>query len=103
MADVTEEIKDFMARNYEAGYEKRHREAQERQREIAKMSQNQRSVEGLGRPAMVVDPVIYREWVAKEGKEVWKDPKFRKRMAQEHPEMVSKSGGTGKVQVGYGS
>ena len=103
MADVTEEIRDYMARKYEEGYEQRHREAQERQREIAKHTQDQRSVDGLGAPVMVVDSRIHKEWIRKEGKEIWKDPEFRRRMARDHPEMVSKSSGTGKTMVGYGS
>lgn len=101
--DITEQVKEYMARKHDEGYEKRLKEAEENQREIAKHSQNQRSIEGLGRPVMNVDSRVYREWVAKEGKDIWKDKSFRKYMERNNPEMKAKSGGTGKTMVGYGS
>ncbi len=52
---------------------------------------------------MEVDSKVYHEWTRKEGKEIWKDPSFRKYISEKNPELKIKSGGTGKTQVGYGS
>ena len=103
MSDITEQIRDHLARQADEGGKQRLYEAQERQRQIAAQNQNRRSIDGVGRPAMEVDTQVYQEWIRKEGKEIWKDPAFRKRMARENPELVVRSQGTGKVQVGYGS
>ena len=75
----------------------------EAQREIARQNQGRRSMDGLGRAVMEVDQRVYNEWTRKEGKEIWKDKSFREYIARENPELKVKSGGTGKVQVGYGS
>lgn len=96
-------MREHMARQYEASHERRHAEAVERQREIARSSGERRSVEGLGRATMEVDQRVYNEWTRKEGKEIWKDKSFRKWIAKENPELAVKSKGTGKVMVGYGS
>jgi len=52
---------------------------------------------------MEIDSKVYNEWTRREGKEIWKDPDFRKSMAKNNPELRVKSQGTGKIQVGYGS
>lgn len=103
MADITDQIKDKLAKDHYESFDKRHSEASRRQREIAKQNQGRRSVEGLGRATMEVDSKVYQEWTRREGKEIWKDPDFRKYMARNNPELRVKSGGTGKTQVGYGS
>lgn len=104
MKDITEEIKDHMARKYNARQLRELQEAQERQREIARQNRGTRkSMDGVGAPVMEVDSKVYHEWCRKEGKEIWKDPAFRRRMAREHPELVVKARGTGRTQVGYGS
>jgi hypothetical protein len=103
MADITQEVRDKLAQAHIDSYERRHAEAIQRQREIAKHNQDRRSVNGMGRPVMEVDNKVYQEWTKREGKEIWKDPDFRKYMARNNPELRVKSGGTGKTQVGYGS
>jgi hypothetical protein len=101
MADITDQIRDSLAERYEKGFDKSLKEATQRQREIARQGGERRSVEGMGRPVMEVDNKVYQEWVRKEGKEVWRDPKFRKWIGDRNPELKAKS--RGKVQVGYGS
>jgi DNA repair photolyase len=103
MSDYSEQLRDKLAREHYESYHKSHGEAAARQREIARQNQNRKSVDGIGRPIMEVDSKVYHEWTRKEGKEIWKDPSFRKYISEKNPELKVKSGGTGKTQVGYGS
>ena len=103
MADVTEQIKDSLSRKYRDNFDADLAKATERQKQIAASQGQRKSVEGLGRPVMEVDNRVYNEWVRKEGKEVWRDPKFRKWIGDRNPELRTQSGGTGKTVVGYGS
>jgi hypothetical protein len=103
MADITDKVRDSLVNRYEKNFDRSLGEATERQREIARQQGERRSVEGMGRPVMEVDNKVYQEWVQKEGKEVWRDPKFRKWIGDRNPELKARSSGTGKVQVGYGS
>lgn len=92
-----------MARRLNSRQRRELEEATARQKEIARANQGRRrSVDGLGAPVMEVDSKVYHAWGRKEGYEVWKDPKFRKRMAEKHPELLTKAGGTGRTQVGHG-
>jgi hypothetical protein len=103
MSDYTEAMKEALARQYNGSYDERLARATERQKEIARQNQGRKSMNGLGRATMEVDSKVYQEWVKKEGKEIWKDPKFRKYISEKNPELKVKSEGTGKIQVGYGS
>lgn len=104
MADITDQVREKLANRHIDSYDQRHAEAIKRQAEIAKQNRDgKRSVEGLGRATMEIDSKVYNEWTRREGKEIWKDPEFRKYMAKNNPELRVKSQGTGKIQVGYGS
>lgn len=103
MADITQEVRDKLAQQHIDSFDERHADAVSRQREIAKHNQNRRSIDGVGRPVMEVDNKVYQEWTRREGKQIWKDPEFRRYMARNNPELKVNSKGTGKVQVGYGS
>lgn len=103
MSDITDQIRDSLAKKYEQGFDKSLAEATQRQKEIAAQNQNRRSMDGVGRATMEVDSKVYNEWVKREGKEIWKDKDFRKWIGDRNPELRVKSGGTGRTQVGYGS
>ena len=103
MSDYTEAMKEALARKYNGSHEERLASATERQKEIARQNRDRKSMNGIGRATMEVDNKVYQEWVKKEGKEIWKDPKFRKYISDKNPELKVNSKGTGKIQVGYGS
>jgi len=103
MSDYTEAVKEALANKYNSSREEILARAEQRQRELARDNQSRRSIDGIGRATMEVDNKVYQEWVRKEGKEIWKDPGFRKYIADKNPDLKVKSGGTGKIQVGYGS
>tara|TARA_X000001382_G_scaffold90963_1_gene65571 strand:- start:1323 stop:1634 length:312 start_codon:yes stop_codon:yes gene_type:complete len=103
MADITDQYREHLAKQYEGSYEERNAQAVKRQREIAQQSQGRKSVEGLGQAVMEVDATVHQEWIKKEGSQIWKDPEFRKYMAKNNPELKVKNQGSGKIQVGYGS
>ena len=98
-----EQLRDYIAAKYNGNAERYQKEAKDRQRGIAADNQERRSMDGLGRPVMEVDQRVYQEWTQKEGKEIWKDKGFQKYITGKNPELVVKTKGTGKVQVGYGS
>ena len=103
MSDYTEAVKEALVNKYNSSREEILARAEQRQRELARDNQSRRSIDGIGRATMEVDNKVYQEWVRKEGKEIWKDPSFRKYIADKNPDLKVKSGGTGKIQVGYGS
>ena len=45
----------------------------------------------LGQLTLVVDPVIYEEMRREHGRDCWRDPDFRRRMAKLNPEMNVRS------------
>lgn len=78
-------------------------QARIRQQQIAKFyHQNKpRAIEGLGAHEMAVDPFWIGYWNMKMGRQVWADPDFRKWLCREDEAFKVRSGGTGKIQVGY--
>jgi len=103
MSDYSDQLRDRLAKDHYEGYESSHGEAARRQKQIASQNQNRKSINGIGKPVMEVDSKVYHEWTRREGKEVWKDPNFRRYISEKNPELKVKSQGTGKIQVGYGS
>ena len=61
-----------------------------------------KSVDGLGRLRMEVDPTSYHFWGHKLGYECWKDKGFLREYERDNPECRVDCGGT-RLQVGYGS
>lgn len=59
-----------------------------------------KSVEGLGRLRMRVDPTLYHHWGAKYGYDCWRDNGFLKEVERDNPEVRVKCGGT-RLQFGY--
>ena len=103
MSDYSDQLRDRLAKDHYEGYESSHSEAARRQKQIASQNQNRKSINGIGKPVMEVDSKVYHEWTRREGKEIWKDPNFRKYISEKNPELKVKAQGTGKIQVGYGT
>lgn len=75
--------------------------AEVHQKRIAKDSQQDlRSIDGIGRLRMRIDPTLYHHWGAKLGYECWKDSQFLREVERDNPEVRVKCGGT-KLQVGF--
>lgn len=75
--------------------------AEVHQKRIAKDSQQDlRSIDGIGRLRMRIDPTLYHHWGVKLGYECWKDSQFLREVERDNPEVRVKCGGT-KLQVGF--
>ena len=87
MSDYTEQAREHLAKQVEANQRRSLAEATARQRQIAADGRERKAVAGLGKAVMEVDKRVYNEWVRKEGKEIWRDPKFRKWIGEKNPEL----------------
>mgnify|MGYP001587434522 FL=1 len=71
-----------------------------RQRHVAhSLNRERKSLNGLGRVRMEVDPYVYHYWGNRLGYQCWRDPQFLREMERDNPEMRVKCSGT-KTQVG---
>ena len=72
------------------------------QKKIAKQTSinDFKSVDGIGRLRMRVDPTLYHYWGHKLGYGCWKDSQFLREVERDNPEVRVKSGGT-RLQVGF--
>lgn len=59
-----------------------------------------RSIDGVGRLRMRVDPTVYHYWGQRIGYGCWRDEAFLRRFEQDNPEVKVQCGGT-RLQVGY--
>ena len=62
--------------------------------------EDRKSIDGVGRLRMRVDPTHFHYWGQKLGYQCWSDKGFLKDVERVHPELKVKCGGT-KAQVGY--
>lgn len=71
------------------------------QKKIAKQTSinDFKSVDGIGRLRMRVDPTLYHYWGHKVGYGCWKDSQFLREIERDNPEVRVKCGGT-RLQVG---
>jgi hypothetical protein len=65
-------------------------------------SRDHKSIDGIGRLRMRVDPTLYHHWGAKYGYGCWRDNGFLKEVERDNPEVRVKCGGT-RLQIGYSS
>lgn len=72
------------------------------QRRIAKQSNeiDRKSIDGIGRLRMRIDPTLYHFWGAKLGYDCWRDAQFLREVERDNPEVRVKCGGT-RLQVGF--
>jgi len=96
-AQLRQDVVKELATGYHADLVK----AEVHQKRIAKDSQQDlRSIDGIGRLRMRIDPTLYHHWGAKLGYECWKDSQFLREVERDNPEVRVKCGGT-KLQVGF--
>jgi hypothetical protein len=76
-------------------------DAKVRQAEAAASGEH-RSIEGIGRLRLNIDPLYYHFWGKKLGYQCWRDPQFLREFERDNPQCRVKCGGT-KLQVGFGT
>lgn len=96
------DLKKAVIEEFRTGISKQIVDATIEQKRIAKdnNSHNFRSIEGIGRLRMRIDPTLYHKWGQKYGYDCWKDNQFLNEIERDNPEVRVKCGGT-RLQFGY--
>ncbi len=99
--DLPGELRRAVIKEFESGIQKDWVQAGIQQKRIAKDSQTDlRSVDGIGRLRMRIDPTLYHAWGTKYGYDCWKDSQFLKEVERDNPEVRVRCGAT-RLQVGF--
>lgn len=100
--DLPGDLRSQVVNEFKSGYRKEWVNAGIQQKKIAKQTSinDFRSVDGIGRLRMRVDPTLYHYWGHKLGYGCWKDSQFLREIERDNPEVRVKSGGT-RLQVGF--
>lgn len=99
--DLPGDLRRAVIKEFESGIQKEWVQAGIQQKRIAKDSQTDlRSVDGIGRLRMRIDPTLYHAWGTKYGYDCWKDSQFLREIERDNPEVRVKCGGT-RLQVGW--
>jgi len=95
-------IKKAVIEEFRTGASKEIVDATIEQKRIAKANTKHefRSIEGIGRLRMRVDPTLYHKWGQQYGYDCWRDNQFLNEIERDNPEVRVKCGGT-KLQFGY--
>jgi hypothetical protein len=75
-------------------------DAWKRQDEIAREAGEHRSMDGLGRVRMMVDPTAFHYWGQRLGYQCWNDSQFLREFERDNPAVRVKCGGT-RVMTGW--
>lgn len=96
------DLKKAVIEEFRTGISKQIVDATIEQKRIAKdnNSRDFRSIEGIGRLRMRIDPTLYHKWGQKYGYDCWKDNQFLNEIERDNPEVRVKCGGT-RLQFGY--
>lgn len=96
------DLKKAVIEEFRTGISKQIVDATIEQKRIAKdnNSHNFRSIEGIGRLRMRIDPTLYHKWGQKYGYDCWKDNQFLNEIERDNSEVRVKCGGT-RLQFGY--
>jgi hypothetical protein len=102
MDDLPGNLRQQVVEELKTGHRKEWVNAGIQQKKIAKQTSiNEfKSVDGIGRLRMRVDPTLYHYWGHKVGYGCWKDAQFLREIERDNPEVRVKSGGT-RLQVGF--
>jgi len=93
--DLPGELRLAVIKEFQKGIQKDWVKAGIDQKRIAKDSQRDiRSVDGIGRLRMRIDPTLYHTWGTKYGYDCWKDSQFLKEVERDNPEVRVRSTGT---------
>ena len=99
--DMPGELRRAVIKEFETGIQKDWVQAGIQQKRIARESQTEiRSIDGIGRLRMRIDPTLYHAWGTKYGYDCWKDSQFLREVERDNPEVRVKCGGT-RLQVGW--
>ena len=100
--DLPGDLRTQVVNEFKSGYRKEWVNAGIQQKKIAKQTSinDFKSVDGIGRLRMRVDPTLYHYWGHKLGYGCWKDSQFLREVERDNPEVRVKSGGT-RLQVGF--
>ena len=100
--DLPGDLRNQVVNEFKTGYRKEWVNAGIQQKKIAKQTSinDFKSVDGIGRLRMRVDPTLYHYWGHKLGYGCWKGSQFLREIERDNPEVRVKSGGT-RLQVGF--
>lgn len=99
--DLPGELRIAVIKEFQKGIQKDWVKAGIDQKRIAKDSQQDiRSIDGIGRLRMRIDPTLYHAWGTRLGYDCWRDGQFLREVERDNPEVRVKSGGT-RLQVGF--
>jgi hypothetical protein len=99
--DLPGELRIAVIKEFQRGIQKDWVKAGIDQKRIAKDSQRDiRSIDGIGRLRMRIDPTLYHAWGTRLGYDCWRDGQFLREVERDNPEVRVKSGGT-RLQVGF--
>ena len=99
--DLPGELRRAVIKEFQTGIQKDWVKAGIDQKRIAKDSDRDiRSVDGIGRLRMRIDPTLYHAWGHKVGYDCWKDSQFLKEVERDNPEVRVRCGAT-RLQVGW--
>ena len=99
--DLPGELRIAVIKEFQRGIQKDWVQAGIDQKRIAKDSQRDiRSIDGMGRLRMRIDPTLYHAWGTRLGYDCWRDGQFLREVERDNPEVRVKSGGT-RLQVGF--
>ena len=99
--DLPGELRIAVIKEFQKGIQKDWVQAGIDQKRIAKDSQRDiRSIDGIGRLRMRIDPTLYHAWGTRLGYDCWRDGQFLREVERDNPEVRVKSTGT-RLQVGF--
>jgi len=99
--DLPGDLRRAVIHEFQSGIQKDWVQAGIDQKRIAKDSQaDLRSVDGIGRLRMRIDPTLYHAWGQRLGYDCWRDSQFLKEVERDNPEVRVRCGAT-RLQVGW--
>jgi hypothetical protein len=99
--DLPGDLRRAVINEFQSGIQKDWVQAGIQQKRIARDSQaDLRSIDGIGRLRMRIDPTLYHAWGTKYGYDCWKDSQFLKEVERDNPEVRVRCGAT-RLQVGF--
>jgi len=104
LGDIPDDLALAMIKEFKTGRLMECVKAEANHRSISKQNHNQehKSIDGVGRLRLRVDPYFFHDAGRKYGYACWGDNGFKRDVEKRYPEMKVKCGGT-KIQVGFGS
>lgn len=95
------DLRRAVIKEFSTGYHKELVNAEIQQKRIARdTGHDRKSIEGVGRLRMRIDPTLYHHWGQKLGYACWSDKGFLKEVERDNPEVRVKCGGT-RLQFGW--